>query len=108
MEEKTRADVQKDLEPAAFVSFAHTGCSLNIVFFSRILKYPRLLPFSVFPRYQAGRVFPFLENIFFDENVKSSTFLRVMTPVFIYRDPIYWPISDPIFLIVTHVVFFSK
>ena len=26
-----------------------TGCSLNIVFFSRILKYSGLLPFSVFP-----------------------------------------------------------
>ena len=29
-----------------------TGCSLNIVFYSRILKYSGLLPFSVFPRCQ--------------------------------------------------------
>ena len=29
-----------------------TGCSLNIVFFSKILKYSRLWPFSVFPRCQ--------------------------------------------------------
>ena len=29
-----------------------TGCSLNIVFFSNILKYSGLLPFSVFPRCQ--------------------------------------------------------
>ena len=39
----------------------YTGCSLNIVFFSKILKYSELLPFSVFPRrqcmytHQAGR-----------------------------------------------------
>ena len=38
-----------------------TGCSLNIVFFPKILKYYGLWPFSVFPRcqcvytYQAGR-----------------------------------------------------
>ena len=29
-----------------------TGCSLNIVFFSKILKFSRLWPFSVFPRCQ--------------------------------------------------------
>ena len=38
-----------------------TGCSLNIVFFPKILKYSGLWPFSVFPRcqcvytHQAGR-----------------------------------------------------
>ena len=38
-----------------------TGCSLDIVFSSKILKYSGLLPFSVFPRrhcvytHQAGR-----------------------------------------------------
>ena len=38
-----------------------TRCSLNIVFFSKILKYSELLPFSVLPRcqcvytHQAGR-----------------------------------------------------
>ena len=29
-----------------------TGCSLNIMFFSKILKYSGVLPFSVFPRCQ--------------------------------------------------------
>ena len=29
-----------------------TGCSLNIMFFSKILKYSELFPFSVFPRCQ--------------------------------------------------------
>ena len=40
-----------------FYSFIHsthsnTGCSLNIVFFPKILKYSGLLPFSVLPRCQ--------------------------------------------------------
>ena len=30
----------------------HTGCSLNVVFFPKILRYSRLWPFSVFPRCQ--------------------------------------------------------
>ena len=30
-------------------SYLYTGCSLNIVFFSKILKCSRHLPFSVFP-----------------------------------------------------------
>ena len=32
--------------------YSYTGCSLDIVIFSKILKYSGLLPFSVFPRYQ--------------------------------------------------------
>ena len=52
-----------DLKDSAmnFYAYSYTGCSLNIVFFSKILKYSRLLPFSVFSRcqcvytYQAGR-----------------------------------------------------
>ena len=46
----------------------YIGCSLNIVFFSRILKYSGLLPFSVFPRcqcvytHQAGRTAALQQN----------------------------------------------
>ena len=31
-------------------NYLDTGCSLNIMFFSKILEYSGLLPFSVFPR----------------------------------------------------------
>ena len=34
------------------MAFLTTGCSLNSVFFPKILKYSGLWPFSVFPRYQ--------------------------------------------------------
>ena len=30
-------------------NYLDTGCSLNIMFFSKILEYSGLLPFSVFP-----------------------------------------------------------
>ena len=45
----------------AIAAASDTGCSLNIVFFSKILKYSALLLFSVFSRcqcvytHQAGR-----------------------------------------------------
>ena len=50
-----------DLFMFIFESVRDTGCSLNIVFLSKILKYSGLLPFSVFLRrhcvytHQAGR-----------------------------------------------------
>ena len=59
-------------------SHLYTGCSLNIVFFPKILKYSGLWPFSVFPRcqcvytYQAGRTQALQQN--WQSSEKSQNF----------------------------------
>ena len=58
--------------------FLHTGCSLNIVFFLKILKYSGLWSFSVFPlcqcvyTHQAGRTPALQQN--WQSSEKSQSF----------------------------------
>ena len=73
----------RQLSPNCFISIkcspiCHTGCSLNIVFFPKILKYSGLWPFSVLPQcqcvytHQAGRTQALQQN--WQSSEKSQNF----------------------------------
>ena len=46
------SDIRQDIQYHNYLIYAYTGCSLNIVFFSKFLKYCGLLPFFVVPQFQ--------------------------------------------------------